>query len=160
MLDDYAIRRTLDWSCDGWCKLLKVVQEEGPSLEDLSFVTESEYDWDGNTQYQGNPDTRYTVYNDMGYVVEFHDEGDGYVRDEVTTYDCDAVWCRQTSYETVLETSEGTTTETTNYEWSGNEVTWETGSATYNEYGYPLVERTQLSSGGESVVTRTYDDCL
>ena len=70
-----------------------------------------------------------------------------------------AVWCRKLTYEAIWETSAGTTVERTTYEWSGNEVTWDGGSATYNDYGYPLVERTVYSGGEEQVTTRTYDAC-
>ena len=56
-------------------------------------------------------------------------------------------------------TDAGTESNTTDYTWSGDEVTWDKGSAVYNAYGYVLSQRILVAEGVEEVTTVTYDDC-
>lgn len=141
------------YECDGWCKMLSTTSSQGYDTSSLE-VSETLYDWTDNKQSQG--DSRYWVYNDMGYVIEMHDEGDGFSNTSFYDYDCGEVWCKLVKI-TTQNTSNGETDELfTSYSWEGNTQLAPNGSTEYNDYGY-ITHRTTESSVGTSEQFYTYD---
>lgn len=133
-MNEYISNSILTYECDGWCRLQTSYYESGESAENLD-VSEIEYRWEGNTQYQ---DARYWVYNDYGYVVEQYDEGSGFNSTITNEYECDEHWCKLQRATTVLQSTNGDTETVVDYTWEGNRQTSETGYTLYNEYGYVL----------------------
>ena len=150
--DGYISNSNISYECDGWCKVLTSVYESGDSAESLNTTTVN-YTWEGNTQFQG---LRYWVYNDLGYVIEQYDEGNGYSTTTTYTYDCNETWCKTLQSTTLLDTTEGQTESISQYTWEDNRQILENGSKLFNEYGY-ILEMEFSSPGSVTLETFTYE---
>jgi hypothetical protein len=141
--DGYISNVIISYECEGWCKVVNTYHEDGTSPEDIE-TTETQYNWEGNTQYQvghgwGSETARYWKYNEMGYVIEYYDEGDGYNSMTTNEYSCNDYWCQLEKATNLLQMEGQDPTESIiDYTWEGNRQTSENGSTLYNEYGYVL----------------------
>ena len=141
--DGYISNVIISYDCDGWCKVQSTYYEDGTSPEDLQ-VTETQYYWEGNTQYQvghgmSSESARYWKYNDMGFVIEYYDEGDGYYSQTNYEYSCSDTWCKLEKITTLLQREGEAPSETVlEYSWDGNRQNSDNGSTLYNDYGYVL----------------------
>lgn len=140
------------YECDGWCKLLSSTSSQGYDASSME-ITETTYQWNDNTQIQ---DVRYWVYNEMGYVLEFHDERDGFSNTTTYEYECNDTWCKLMKGTTVTTNDEGTDQMATSYSWEGNTRTDPNGSTRFNDYGY-ITHRITESTVGVSEQLYTYD---
>jgi len=156
--DGYISNVINSYECDGWCKVLSSYYEGGSSAEELD-VTETEYTWEDNTQYQstnGLDASRFWVYNDMGYVIEYYDEGSGYNTTSRYEYSCDDHWCKLEKTTTILQMEGQEATESiVEHEWNGNQNNFDGGYKRYNEYGY-LIAIEFSSPGSISLEEFTY----
>ena len=135
--ENWEQRLTYTYDCDTWCKILSIYSDDG--------ITNSEYTWDGNTQYQG--DSRYWEYNDYGYMTYSFESGSGWENSVSYTYECDGSWCRMQAYTAVQVTEDERESIDVEYTWDGNTQIWDQGYSEFNDLGYPLeyFEETEYS---------------
>ena len=156
--DGYITNVIISYECDGWCKVQSTYYEDGTSPEDLQTI-ETQYNWEGNTQYQvghgwSSESARYWKYNNMGYVVEYYDEGDGYNSQTNYEYSCSDTWCKLEEITSLLQRDGEDPSETvTEYAWDGNRQTSDNGSTFYNDYGYVLENDIVI---GDSITRQEY----
>ena len=151
----YVSDNTYTYDCGWWCKMQSHRSSQGyadeePTVLDIAYV------WNGNVQATTEGGRSWT-YNDMGYVTEFVDSGDGYETRTTTDYTCDDVWCKdiRTTSTTLIDGLNPMET-IVEYTWSGNVKTWGQNTVSYNEFGY-VTEMTLEESLSQVYAAYTYD---
>lgn len=151
----YVSDNTYTYDCGWWCKMQRHISSQGyegeePATLDVTYV------WNDNVQSTTEGGRSWT-YNDMGYVTESVDAGDGYETRTTTEYTCDDVWCKDIRTTSVTLVDGLNPIETVlEYTWSGNVKTWDQNTVTYNEFGY-VTETILEESLSQVYAAYTYD---